>query len=89
MKEAEPKQIIASNPFFFCRYYQQLMACKNRMQYNLYILFRYWIQGEPNNYGSLGEDCAAFLNIKHPRQSWFDASCSEEKDWLCEGEPQM
>ncbi|CAG10613.1 unnamed protein product [Tetraodon nigroviridis] len=49
---------------------------------------RYWIQGEPNNYGpSTGEDCAAFVNIKNPRQTWYDASCSEEKHWLCETEP--
>uniref|UniRef100_H3C434 C-type lectin domain-containing protein n=1 Tax=Tetraodon nigroviridis TaxID=99883 RepID=H3C434_TETNG len=48
----------------------------------------YWIQGEPNNYGpSTGEDCAAFVNIKNPRQTWYDASCSEEKHWLCETEP--
>ncbi|XP_041810445.1 C-type lectin domain family 4 member F-like [Chelmon rostratus] len=47
----------------------------------------YWIQGEPNNYGVVGEDCAALMNMKNPRATWFDANCVEEKEWLCEMEP--
>ncbi|XP_051240762.1 C-type lectin domain family 4 member M-like isoform X3 [Dicentrarchus labrax] len=47
----------------------------------------YWIQGEPNNHGRHGENCAAFMNIKNPRATWFDASCLDDKEWLCEMEP--
>lgn len=47
----------------------------------------YWIPGEPNNSGVLGEDCAALMNIKNPRATWFDANCQEKKEWLCEMEP--
>ncbi|XP_070775848.1 CD209 antigen-like protein E [Enoplosus armatus] len=47
----------------------------------------YWIEGEPNNYGTLGEDCAALMNINNPRETWFDASCQGIKEWLCEMDP--
>ncbi|XP_059209670.1 CD209 antigen-like protein E [Centropristis striata] len=46
---------------------------------------RYWIQGEPINHGE--EDCAALLNMKKPRATWFYANCQEKKEWLCEIEP--
>ncbi|KAM3594306.1 uncharacterized protein V6R79_005509 [Siganus canaliculatus] len=44
---------------------------------------RYWIPGEPNNFRMM-EHCAAVINIKNPRATWFDASCEEKKEWLCE-----
>lgn len=47
----------------------------------------YWIQGEPNNYGNVGEDCAALMNINNPMATWFDANCQENKEWLCEMDP--
>ncbi|XP_042357379.1 CD209 antigen-like protein 2 [Plectropomus leopardus] len=47
----------------------------------------YWIQGEPNNYGQAGEDCAAIMNINNPRETWFDANCQGKKQWLCEMAP--
>ncbi|XP_037602493.1 CD209 antigen-like [Sebastes umbrosus] len=47
----------------------------------------YWIQGEPNNHGEVGEDCAAVLNIANPRATWFDANCQENKERLCEMDP--
>uniref|UniRef100_A0A8D3DWD4 C-type lectin domain-containing protein n=1 Tax=Scophthalmus maximus TaxID=52904 RepID=A0A8D3DWD4_SCOMX len=47
----------------------------------------YWIQGEPNNYGSQGEDCGAIVNIDNPRRSWFDGFCQSNREWLCEMGP--
>ncbi|XP_034714804.1 CD209 antigen-like protein E isoform X2 [Etheostoma cragini] len=46
----------------------------------------YWIQGEPNNLGPLGEDCAALKSI-NPRATWFDGNCQVNREWLCEMEP--
>nr|XP_020446850.1 C-type lectin domain family 4 member E-like [Monopterus albus] len=47
----------------------------------------YWIQGEPNNYGSYGENCAALMIRDNPRKSWFDGQCDVTKEWLCEMGP--
>ncbi|XP_038584760.1 CD209 antigen-like protein E [Micropterus salmoides] len=47
----------------------------------------YWIQGEPNNYGTEGEHCVALMNINNPMATWYDASCQTNKEWLCEMEP--
>lgn len=48
----------------------------------------YWLLGQPNDYGRLGEDCAALWNTGNPtRTSWFDGSCQRTKEWLCEREP--
>uniref|UniRef100_A0A672FV21 CD209 antigen-like protein 2 n=1 Tax=Salarias fasciatus TaxID=181472 RepID=A0A672FV21_SALFA len=47
---------------------------------------RYWDEGEPNNHGPDGEDCA--LVIHRPSNPWktrYDAKCKEhELYWLCE-----
>ena len=48
--------------------------------------FRYWIPGEPNDYGQR-EDCAALMIMRDPRAAWFDADCKGDKEWLCEMEP--
>ncbi|KAL6105722.1 uncharacterized protein ACO6RY_07186 [Pungitius sinensis] len=50
----------------------------------------YWIQGEPNNFhtiGSEGEDCAALMNLRNFKATWYDADCKGNKEWLCEKEP--
>ncbi|XP_044023643.1 CD209 antigen-like protein B [Siniperca chuatsi] len=55
---------------------------------NVTLLDRgYWIHGEPNNYGAQGEDCAALMNINNPRATWFDGNCQENREWLCEMDP--
>ncbi|XP_031702813.1 CD209 antigen-like protein E [Anarrhichthys ocellatus] len=48
----------------------------------------YWIDGEPNNHGSEpeGEDCAALMNRRNPKATWYDAKCQDKKEWLCEME---
>ncbi|KAK2826128.1 hypothetical protein Q5P01_020342 [Channa striata] len=46
----------------------------------------YWIQGEPNNHKN-SENCAAFMKIDNPRNSWFDSNCQDQKEWLCEINP--
>lgn len=45
---------------------------------------RYWIEGEPNSWGPEGEDCAAVMNMRNAKASWYDARCKEKKEWLCE-----
>ncbi|XP_068563093.1 C-type lectin domain family 4 member F-like isoform X2 [Cebidichthys violaceus] len=48
----------------------------------------YWIGGEPNNHGASGsEDCAALMNRRNPKATWYDARCQDNKEWLCEMEP--
>ncbi|XP_039992792.1 CD209 antigen-like protein C [Xiphias gladius] len=47
----------------------------------------YWIQGEPNDSGIQGEDCAALMNTDNPRRSWFDGNCLVNREWLCEMAP--
>ncbi|XP_023132203.2 CD209 antigen-like protein E isoform X1 [Amphiprion ocellaris] len=48
----------------------------------------YWLDSEPDDYGVLGEDCAAFWNSNNSgRRTWFDARCQMTKEWLCEREP--
>lgn len=82
--------LMASDSFFVDNSPKPKNKIKQMLKTCNLMFCRYWIPGEPNNYGpSTGEDCAAFVNIKHPRQTWFDASCSEQMDWLCEAEPQM
>ncbi|TMS21484.1 C-type lectin domain family 4 member M [Larimichthys crocea] len=46
----------------------------------------YWISGEPNNNGLMGENCVALMNMKSPSATWFDAGCNEDMEWLCEKE---
>ncbi|CAN9502189.1 unnamed protein product [Ophioblennius macclurei] len=49
---------------------------------------RYWFEGEPNNHGAQGEDCA--LVVHSPSNPWetrFDAKCQQHQIyWLCEME---
>lgn len=47
----------------------------------------YWIDGEPNNDGTLGEDCAVTVKQDNPTKTWNDANCEELKKWLCEMAP--
>ncbi|CAK6957072.1 CD209 antigen-like protein E isoform X2 [Scomber scombrus] len=47
----------------------------------------YWIDGEPNNHGILGEHCAATVKLDRPTKTWYDASCENTKQWLCEMAP--
>ncbi|XP_053191389.1 CD209 antigen-like protein E isoform X2 [Scomber japonicus] len=47
----------------------------------------YWIHGEPNNDGTLGEDCAVTVKQDNPTKTWNDANCEELKKWLCEMAP--
>uniref|UniRef100_A0A3P9HC20 C-type lectin domain-containing protein n=1 Tax=Oryzias latipes TaxID=8090 RepID=A0A3P9HC20_ORYLA len=43
----------------------------------------FWMGGEPNNYRS-AEHCAAIMPTDKGLQSWFDASCETQREWLCE-----
>lgn len=57
---------------------------------NQFVLFyrRYWIDGEPNDHGIVGEDCGAIFNRGRARKTWFDAKCQTHKfEWLCEMQP--
>ncbi|XP_044023642.1 CD209 antigen-like isoform X2 [Siniperca chuatsi] len=47
---------------------------------------RYWMDGEPNNIGQLGEDCGiAVYSPNNPWKTRFDASCHQrERHWICE-----
>ncbi|KAM4542822.1 C-type lectin domain family 4 member G-like [Odontesthes bonariensis] len=47
---------------------------------------RYWMDGEPNDIGHLGEDCAvAVYSANNPWKTRYDASCSRrERQWICE-----
>ncbi|KAM9214380.1 uncharacterized protein RG961_012868 [Leptosomus discolor] len=40
----------------------------------------FWGNGEPNNVGQDGEDCATL----HPNGFWNDALCSNAETWVCE-----
>ncbi|XP_010188290.1 PREDICTED: C-type lectin domain family 17, member A-like [Mesitornis unicolor] len=44
------------------------------------LYFRFWNNGEPNNVGHQGEDCATIL----PNGRWNDATCSNTEPWICE-----
>ncbi|XP_044230675.1 C-type lectin domain family 4 member M-like isoform X1 [Thunnus albacares] len=48
---------------------------------------RYWRQREHDNYGTLDDDCAALMNTDSSQEMWYDASCKENKEWLCEMVP--
>ncbi|RVE57145.1 hypothetical protein OJAV_G00213460 [Oryzias javanicus] len=46
---------------------------------------RYWMDGEPNNHGHHGEDCA--ITVYSPRSPWktrIDLNCQDERHWICE-----
>ncbi|XP_070776808.1 CD209 antigen-like protein D [Enoplosus armatus] len=46
---------------------------------------RYWMEGEPNNIGQLGEDCGvAVYGPNNPWKTRYDASCQGQKHWICE-----
>ncbi|XP_038585553.1 uncharacterized protein LOC119910830 [Micropterus salmoides] len=47
---------------------------------------RYWMDGEPNNVGHLGEDCGiAVYSSDNPWKTRFDANCHQrERHWICE-----
>uniref|UniRef100_A0A3Q1G2V9 C-type lectin domain-containing protein n=1 Tax=Acanthochromis polyacanthus TaxID=80966 RepID=A0A3Q1G2V9_9TELE len=48
----------------------------------------YWLDGQPDNDGALGEDCAALWNVNNSgRRTWYDAGCQKTKEWLCERKP--
>uniref|UniRef100_UPI003AB0D1DD uncharacterized protein n=1 Tax=Centroberyx gerrardi TaxID=166262 RepID=UPI003AB0D1DD len=40
----------------------------------------YWIDGEPNDHGLEGEDCAAIFNRGSPRKTWFDGKCAKASE---------
>ena len=51
----------------------------------------YWIDGEPNNHGEQGEDCAATYYRAgsdyggDARHTWYDGKCNQHKyHWICE-----
>ncbi|XP_068608183.1 C-type lectin domain family 4 member M-like [Brachionichthys hirsutus] len=54
---------------------------------NVTVTARYWMSGEPNNYGPGGEQCGAIKNGKIPLQTWFDGKCDLPQEWLCEMQP--
>ncbi|KAK2826127.1 hypothetical protein Q5P01_020341 [Channa striata] len=47
---------------------------------------RYWIDGEPNDAGHVGEDCAIVVSgSDNPWKTRYDARCDEKKrHWICE-----
>uniref|UniRef100_A0A665WFI3 C-type lectin domain-containing protein n=1 Tax=Echeneis naucrates TaxID=173247 RepID=A0A665WFI3_ECHNA len=47
---------------------------------------RYWANGEPNNHGHQGEDCAITVyRASNPWKTRFDGKCNEfEMTWICE-----
>ncbi|XP_029316583.1 CD209 antigen-like isoform X1 [Cottoperca gobio] len=47
---------------------------------------RYWIDGEPNEFGHLGEDCGVIVYTSdNPWKTRFDANClKSSKHWICE-----
>ncbi|XP_056250248.1 CD209 antigen-like protein E [Seriola aureovittata] len=47
---------------------------------------RYWMDGEPNNSGDHGEDCAmAVYRYTNPWKTRFDGKCNEHRlPWICE-----
>ncbi|KAK2826131.1 hypothetical protein Q5P01_020345 [Channa striata] len=47
---------------------------------------RYWIDGEPNDAGHVGEDCAIVVSSSdNPWKTRYDARCDEKKrHWICE-----
>ncbi|XP_076017689.1 uncharacterized protein LOC143009556 [Genypterus blacodes] len=48
----------------------------------------YWIDGEPNNHGVQGENCAAFYSSGNPRKTWYDGKCHHHHFyWMCETAP--
>uniref|UniRef100_A0A7N8X8N4 C-type lectin domain-containing protein n=1 Tax=Mastacembelus armatus TaxID=205130 RepID=A0A7N8X8N4_9TELE len=49
----------------------------------------YWMDGEPNNMGQVGEDCGMVVySSSNPWKTRFDASCTErQRNWICEMMP--
>ncbi|XP_056151561.1 CD209 antigen-like [Lampris incognitus] len=48
----------------------------------------YWIEGEPNNHGQQGENCAALYSRGDPRHTWYDGKCNHHRyNWICEMQP--
>ncbi|XP_051240794.1 C-type lectin domain family 4 member M isoform X3 [Dicentrarchus labrax] len=47
---------------------------------------RYWMDGEPNNRGHMGEDCViSVYSATNPWKTRFDADCQQRMShWLCE-----
>uniref|UniRef100_A0A8C4END3 C-type lectin domain-containing protein n=1 Tax=Dicentrarchus labrax TaxID=13489 RepID=A0A8C4END3_DICLA len=47
---------------------------------------RYWMDGEPNNHGHMGEDCGiAVYSATNPWKTRYDANCQQKQShWLCE-----
>ncbi|CAG06106.1 unnamed protein product [Tetraodon nigroviridis] len=43
----------------------------------------YWIQGEPNNYHGIEEDCVELVS-EVGREGWNDLNCSSKNFFLCE-----
>ncbi|XP_054914594.1 C-type mannose receptor 2-like [Poeciliopsis prolifica] len=42
-----------------------------------------WNPGEPNNYGSEGENCGIIWKEANPSFKWGDLSCNEKKNFIC------
>jgi len=47
----------------------------------------YWVDGEPNNHGEQGENCAGtYYRVgRNVRETWYDGKCNHHQyHWICE-----